>query len=151
MKKLKEPTRIIGVLLICFALISVARRAVYDMEVIGLTPEKCTAETEGTTIDFVYGTKMQYGTRRGHASSVYYDVIEYVVDNQKYVITSRHAYSSAPIIGATTTVYYNPNDPSKAYDNSAPYVDAGEYYYSVMTAIIGLVLVLGLVKKLKRK
>lgn len=151
MKKLKEPTRIFGILLICFALFTTARAVRKNVDIIGLTPEKCTMETEGTTVDYVRGAKAQYGTSRGHVYDVYYDVIEYVVDNQTYQITSKNPYASEPVIGAMTTVHYNPNNPSKAYDNSAPYVEKGMYFYPVMYFLMGLFLVLGLDKRLKKR
>ncbi len=151
MKFFKEPTRIIGILLICFAIISAASNAKEDLEIVELTPEKCTMETEGWVIDTAYGSKLQHGSSRRSSYSVYYDVIEYEVDNQKYQITSRHASKSKSIIGAMVTVYYNPNDPSKAYDNSAPYVDESVYFYPVMIGIIGVVLVLGLDKKFRKR
>ncbi|MDO5154784.1 MAG: DUF3592 domain-containing protein [Eubacteriales bacterium] len=147
----KEPTRIIGIILLCFALISAAGTVKSDLEIIGLTPEKCTMETEGRVIDSAYGTKLQHGSNRRYSYSVYYDVIEYEVDNHKYQITSRHASKNNSIIGATVTVYYNPNDPSKAYDNSAPYVDGSDYFYPFMMGIIGLVLTLGLGEKIKKQ
>lgn len=147
-----EKTKLIGVILMCFAILSSGKNALADIKIIGLTPEKCTQATEGTIVDTVYGTKMQYGgSVRGNMYDVYYDVIEYKVDNQIYKITSRHASTGDPVIGATTTVNYNPDNPAKAYDNSPPYLDASDYYYSVMIFIIGLALVLGLDKLLKKK
>lgn len=146
MKIFKEPTRIIGILLICFALISAVVTAMGDLEIKDLTPEKCTMETEGWVIDSVYGSKLQHGSNKRSAYSVYYDVIEYEVNNQKYQFTSRHGSKSKSIIGATVTVLYNPSDPSKAYDGSAPYVDESAYFYPFIMGIAGLALVLGLNK-----
>lgn len=151
MNILKEPTRIIGVILLLFALVSAAITAKSDLKILDLTPEKCTMETEGMVIDTAYGSKLTHGTSRRSSYSVYYDVIEYEVNNQKYQITSSHASKSKSIIGAMVTVYYNPADPSKAYDGSAPYVDESAYFYPVMIGIMGLVLILGLGEKLKNR
>lgn len=138
MVKLKEPIRIIGVIIICFALFNFIRTTIYNIQIIGLTPEKCTEEVEGRVIDYEYGSKMQYGRIGGHSYSVYYDVIEYEVNGHTYKITSRHAYKSKPVVGAMTTVHYNPNNPSKAYDNSEPYADNSGYFIAAMYLILGL-------------
>lgn len=142
MEKLKDSKRILGIIIICFALFDAAKIAFHDIELIGLTPDKCTVEVEGISVDYVLGSKMQYGgSVGGHAYDVYYDVIEYEANGQKYQITSRHASVGDPVIGAQITVHYNPNNPAKAYDNSPPSVDSRGYYYSVMILFIGLVLV----------
>lgn len=147
----KEPTRIVGMLLICLAIISAGRNAISDMEILELTPEKCTMEADGWVVDSVYGSKLSHGSNRRYSYSVYYDVIEYEVDNQRYQIVSRHPSKNNSIIGAMVTISYNPNDPSKAYDGSEPYVDESAYFYPFMMVIIGLLLALGLDKKLKTR
>lgn len=145
--------RVVGLLMAVFALFGIVRLAASDLKLIGLTPEKCTGEATGYIVDTVYGTKMRYGTTSHnlHESyyDVYYDVIEYEVEGKKYKITSRHAHTGDPIIGAQTDVHYNPENPAKAYDNSPPYFSGAEYFYSVMVVIMGIALFFRLDKLLK--
>lgn len=150
----KNSIRIIGVLMVVFALVGLVSLGVQDIKLIGLTPEKCTGEVTGYVVDTVYGTKMRYG-RTSHNEyenyyDVHYDVIEYEVAGKKYTLTSRHAQSGDPIIGAQTQVHYNPANPVKAYDNSQPYFSGGEYFYFVMTVVIGIALYFRLDRFLKR-
>jgi len=147
----KEPLRILGLIAIGFAIFQVISVTIENAELKELTPEKCTMETEGITVDYTQGVRRRYGSSREYGSNVYYDIIEYVVDNHTYRITSRHAYKSEPVIGAITTVNYNPDDPSKAYDNTPPYADPYGCYYSMGIAIMGLVLLLRLDKKIPGK
>lgn len=149
MKIIKEPTRILGILLVCLAIASTARHVASDLAIRDLTPEKCTMEAEGRVVDSVYGSKLSHGSSRRYSYSVYYDVIEYEVDNKTYQIVSSHGSINHSIIGATLTVSYNPDDPSKAYDGSAPYVDESVYFIPLMMGIIGLFLALGLDKRIK--
>lgn len=142
-----DKMRILGVLLIIFALFGIGKGVIDNAKIMELTPTKCAGLAEGTVVDYKLGTKWQYaGSKDGYNYDVYYDVIEYEVNNQKYQITSRHASVGDPVIGATTTVHYNPKDPSKAYDNSAPTTSGREYYYPIMVLIMGLVLALRLDK-----
>lgn len=146
----KDKIRLVGLLMICFSLIYLGRMLFRDIQIIGLTPENCTKEVEGVVVDSVPGAKSQYGGNRGHMYSVYYDVIEYKVKNKKYKITSRHAQTSKTVIGAMTTVHYNPSNPAKAYDNSPPQFEGLMYFYPAMIFLIGLFLIFRLDLKLKR-
>lgn len=147
--------RILGALIAIFSIVSLARLALQDMKLIGLTPEKCTGEVTGYIVDSVSGSKMRYGSTSHNQYEnfydVYYDVIDYEVDGTVYEITSRHASSGNPVIGAQTQVHYNPQNPAKAYDNSPPYVNRLEYFYPVMIALIGVILILRLDRFFKRR
>lgn len=150
----RDSIRIVGILMVIFSLVSLVRLGVKDIKLIGLTPEKCTGEVTGYIVDTVSGSKMRYG-RTSHSEyeniyDVYYDVIEYKVEGKTYKITSRHAQSGEPVIGAQTDVHYNPQNPAKAYDNSPPYFSGLEYFYPFMIAIMGIVLIFRLDKLLKR-
>lgn len=139
--------------MVIFSIISSVRLVYHDIKLIGLTPEMCTGEVTGYVVDSVYGSKMKYG-RTSHSQydnfyDVYYDVIEYEVDGTTYKITSHHAQKGKTIIGAQTQVYYNPENPAKAYDNSPPYFDGAEYFYPVMTILMGIALFFRLDKYLK--
>lgn len=147
--------RIVGIIIVVFALVNLVILGIKDIKLIGLTPEKCTGEVTGYVVDTVYGSKMRYGgTSRNQYENfydVYYDVIDYEVDGTVYEITSRHASSGNPVIGAQTQVHYNPQNPAKAYDNSPPYVNRLEYFYPVMIALIGVILILRLDRFFKRR
>lgn len=150
----KNSIRILGILMTIFSIVSFVRLASQDIKLIGLTPEKCTGEVTGYIVDSVYGSKMRYG-RTSHSQydnfyDVHYDVIEYEVEGIKYKITSHHAQTGETVIGAQTQVYYNPENPAKAYDNSPPYFSEGEYFYPIMTLLMGIVLIFRLDKSLKR-
>lgn len=150
----RDMIRILGALMVAFSLVFLARLAFRDFKLIGLTPEKCTGEVTGYIVDTVYGSKMRYGgtshSQHENFYDVYYDVIEYEVDGKIYKITSRHAQSGEPVIGAQTQVHYNPKNPAKAYDNSPPYFSGIEYFYPAMIALMGIALFFRLDKLLKR-
>jgi len=147
--------RILGVIMIIFAVIGYAGLVSQDIRLIGLTPEKCTGEVTGYVTGSVHGSHLRYSgngwNRYGRTSSVYYDVIAYEVEGKTYEITSHHAQASETLAGAQTQVYYNPEDPAKAYDNTPPYLEGLPYFYPGVFALLGIVLIFRLDKYLKHK
>lgn len=140
--------------MLIFSMVSFARLAYRDIKLIDLTPEKCSGEVTGYVVDSVYGTKMRYGgtshNQYENFYDVYYDVIEYEVEGKTYKITSRHAQKGKTVIGAQTQVHYNPENPAKAFDNSPPYFSGAEYFYPVMSVLMGIALIFRLDRFLKR-
>lgn len=146
--------RILGIIMIVFSVISFARLISQDIQLIGLTAEKCTGEVTGYVIQSVHGSKLRNGgngwNRYGKTYDVYYDIIEYEVEGKIYQITSHHAQASETLVGAQTQVHYNPENPATAYDNSPPYFDGLPYFYPGVFALLGIILILGLDKYLRR-